>query len=118
MIDLDLCTLEMGNIDSRSEQQVHTPQQVKGSNPSVLDPRSPSQNVDRTPLKLAASSEDPRSPTKNVLRTPIQIYSVQTKAKGDVRQVLNYENEQCSKASPDKEANKIEKSPLTERNKI
>ena len=108
----------MGSTESRvgSEQQAHTPQQAKGNYPSVLDPRSPSQNVDRTPLKLAASNEDPRSPTKNVLRTPIQIYSVQTKANGDVRQVLNYENEQ-RKASPDKEANKLQKIPLTERNK-
>jgi hypothetical protein len=67
-------------------------------------------------LKLPASNEDPRSPTNNVLRTPIQIHGVQTKANCDVRQVLNYENEQC-KASFDKEANMLEKLPLTERNK-
>ena len=110
----------MGGTESRvgSEQQTHTPQQAKDNYSSVLDPRSPSQNVDRTPLKLKlpASNEDPRSPSKNVLRTPIQIQGVQTKANCDVRQILNYENEQC-KANPDKEANKLEKLPLTERNK-
>lgn len=102
----------MGTTESR-EQQARTPQQMKQNWPSVLDPRSPSQNVDRTPLKVAAPNEDPRSPTKHVLRTPIQICSVQTKANGDVRQVLSYENEQC-KTSPE-EAN--ERLPLAERNK-
>ena len=88
-----------------------------------MDPRSPSQDVKRTPIKLEASSDDPRSPTQNVPRTPIQLYTSETGSGNingntnvirDVRQVLNYENEP-RKLSHEKESR--ERMPLVERNK-
>ena len=101
----------MGSSESRVVDGAATPQQ-KNQPPttnSLQDPRSPSENVNRTPMKVERSSFDPRSPSQNVNRTPLQISnSEMSRANGkcDVRQVLNY--------SPEKLAH--ERMPLVEKN--
>ena len=107
----------MGSSESQFTDDARTPQQENRIGVSKLDPRSPSQNVKRTPMKLVAPSDDPRSPTQNVLRTPIQRSSAKTgdNLECDVRQVLKYDNEQCE-VSRQREPH--ERMPLMERNKI
>ena len=59
------------------------------------DPRSPTKNVMRTPLKVENSIQqgiDPRSPSCCINRTPIQISKSEDKREvSGVRMVLNYE---------------------------
>ena len=96
-----------------------TPQRSEGETANFkMDPRSPSQNVKRTPMKVVASSFDPRSPSQNVARTPIQIstsrsVSENTALMCEVKQVLNYENEPYQK-SPSRDVR--ERVPLLDKN--
>ena len=60
------------------------------------DPRSPSKDVSRTPLRIGSNGKqqqriDPRSPSGYIDRTPIQISDVH-KDKAEVKVSLNYEN--------------------------
>ena len=66
------------------------------------DPRSPSQDVSRTPIRIEQSKStgvvreeqfDPRSPSNYIDRTPIQINTTQkVKKASDVKVALDYEN--------------------------
>lgn len=63
---------------------------------SDADPRSPSKEVSRTPLRIGSNGKpqqriDPRSPSGLIDRTPIQISNIQ-KDKTEVKVSLNYEN--------------------------
>lgn len=60
------------------------------------DPRSPSKDVSRTPLRIGSNGKqqqriDPRSPSGYIDRTPIQISNIQ-KDKAEMKVSLNYEN--------------------------
>lgn len=58
------------------------------------DPRSPSKEIDRTPLRILESQlvSDPRSPSGDIHRTPIQLMAkLNSRDKDAVRQTLKYE---------------------------
>lgn len=71
--------------------------EIPTTNKKFDDPRSPSKEVSRTPLKIEnlqddQQSIDPRSPS-GINRTPIQISNSATHKETDgVRMVLRYEN--------------------------
>lgn len=90
----------MGNVNSDRATDLH---QGDPTQETSNDPRSPSQGVSRTPLRLETSSQtitekhhqntDPRSPSGCIDRTPIQICNSGTqKDTARVKVVLNYEN--------------------------
>ena len=94
----------MGNNVTNIEQEQDRQEQESelkssgGNDPSSHDPRSPSKDVSRTPLKMdnppvEQSRIDPRSPSGCINRTPIEISkSAVHKETDGVRMVLRYEN--------------------------
>lgn len=103
----------MGSSESRQPQTPSPAEKMAAS--TWIDPRSPSQNVQRTPLRLEETNDDPRSPTQNVIRTPIFVSERSKVVNGmrDVRQALNYENEHCKTSSRNEVKEKL---PLADRN--
>ena len=81
----------MGATDSR---QLVAKQKSPSSGKVPPDPRSPSKEFERTPLRVLDTKlvSDPRSPSGIIQRTPIQMTSKQKR--DTVRQTLNYEDVQ------------------------
>ena len=49
--------------------------------PRELDPRSPTDGIDRTPIPISAPQEtvaDPRSPSEGIVRTPIPCFTTES----------------------------------------
>eukprot|EP00730_Choanoeca_flexa_P011989 TRINITY_DN3008_c0_g1_i1.p1 TRINITY_DN3008_c0_g1~~TRINITY_DN3008_c0_g1_i1.p1 ORF type:complete len:287 (+),score=44.95 TRINITY_DN3008_c0_g1_i1:69-929(+) len=69
----DMILRSKGHLDLTSETELVQPSQGAMS----LDPRSPNQTIDRTPIRRSLPSlivDDPRSPTPAIARTPIQAH--------------------------------------------
>lgn len=87
---------KMGNTAPTANDEPSTVQQ---KSPTTQDPRSPSKEISRTPLRIDNSRKnhqlnvDPRSPSGVIDRTPIQLAgSNLLKGTSEARLPLNYEN--------------------------
>ena len=87
------------------------------------DPRSPSKDVRRTPVRNSqVTIDDPRSPSNRIDRTPIQVggksTSIPSGRREDARNELSYENdgEQCFSGKK-LFRTEIDRMPLVPRNK-
>ncbi len=79
----------MGGVQSSSQTTVSETQ-------TAFDPRSPSDAIQRTPVRLSGMQlpEDPRSPSQRIDRTPLQIEQ-ENKANTQleaVKKTLDYDN--------------------------
>ena len=83
---------------------------------SKWDPRSPSDNVKRTPIRGKQTSWDPRSPSNDVNRTPLQLQKSGLALEDDVRVALSYENDQKDVESGKKDGQDYTRVALLDKN--
>ena len=77
---------ELGLLETSDDQsQFSSPPPVAAAPtnflPRELDPRSPTDGIDRTPIPFSAPQEtleDPRSPSEGIVRTPIPCFTTES----------------------------------------
>lgn len=66
---------------------------VSSNKQTAFDPRSPSNAIQRTPMRESAVPEDPRSPSEQIDRTPLQLEeNKKDKKLNTIKKVLDYDN--------------------------
>lgn len=106
---------KMGAAHSSGQVQLNTPKASKEQGTVMVnDPRSPSDAIKRTPMRVLPSqipAVDPRSPSQQIYRTPLQPEQENSSEKrlDEVRVTLDYENSKVENKSQ-------YRSPLTDKN--
>ena len=83
-----------------TQSSVQTTPTGQSNKQTAFDPRSPSNAIQRTPMRESAVPEDPRSPSEQIDRTPLHLEQENTKEKkklGTVKKILDYDNMDNSK---------------------